>query len=74
MPRLSFKKANARRHELIDKKYRVGEELTEAEAAELERLQEFCGEWIDKRHPSPYPAMIAKMEAVLKELGVSVDD
>jgi hypothetical protein len=49
MPRLSFKKANARRHELIDKM--LGGGLTPEERAEYEKVDRFCGEWIEKRYP-----------------------
>lgn len=46
----SFKKNNGRRWELIDKRQHYGP-LTDVEDVELTQLQEWCREWVNKRHP-----------------------
>jgi DNA gyrase/topoisomerase IV subunit A len=68
VPRLSFKKANARRIDLIHKKHREG--LTPEEQAEYERVAAFVGDWINKRHPIDD----THLREVLARLGLDWDE
>jgi hypothetical protein len=53
-PRLarSFKRNNGRRGELIRRDIEQ-QDLTPEEKAELAALEEWCDDWVDKRHPLP---------------------
>lgn len=49
MTSIEFRQANARRCDLIDRKYSAG--LSPSEANELKRLTEACREYTRLRHP-----------------------
>jgi hypothetical protein len=66
-----FEVKNARRHELIDKKYNGGG-LTDEEGQELERLQKETGEYIDAIFPLPFE-MIEKLKELARKDGISLE-
>lgn len=77
-PSKEFEAKNARRHELLDRKFQGT--LTEAEAKELEGLKRWVGDYLERRFPRPvqsdaeidakFAAIRARIEARLKAVEV----
>lgn len=68
--RTRFEELNRRRIELIDKEYAAG--LSEAEEAELERLQQEAARLMDVLHPPP-AGMLDELEALAARLEAQAD-
>lgn len=71
MTRKSFKNVNKRRCELIDKEFAVG--LTDEEKAELDKAQDWVGEWLSTRLPPIDTTILEKIEKQARIDGIDLE-